>query len=244
MFEHVNENVVSGFSTRADGNLALHVEDLPADVIANRTRLANRLGFHFDNWTCADQVHGAEVAVVNKQQIGAGRTRLNDLFAGYDGLVTNLPGVLLTSFYADCVPLYFFDPSKNVIGLAHAGWKGTVANIAANMITVMRNTYECEVEDIYTSIGPSIGSCCYEVDDRVINGINEVLGVRYFPPGKAMLDLKDINRQIMIKAGILPTHISISDDCTSCRTDLYYSHRAEQGRTGRMASWIGLKSEA
>lgn len=244
MFQQLLPQLKYGFSTKTDGNLALHVGDVPAHVIANRIRLAETAGFSFETWTCADQVHGAKVAVVDASTIGSGRDRLETALQGYDGLVTNLSGVLLTSFYADCVPLYFVDVKNQVVGLAHAGWKGTVANIVGEMVRVMNTTFGSIPEDIYAMIGPSIGSCCYEVDDIVINGINNVLNQVIYPPGKAHVDLKEINRQIMIRTGILPNQIEVSNHCTSCRTDLYYSYRAEKGRTGRMASWIGLTSEA
>jgi polyphenol oxidase len=244
MFQQLLPQLKCGFSTKADGNLALHVGDIPQHVIANRMRFAETAGFSFGAWTCADQVHGAKVAIVNASMMGAGRDSLETALQGYDGLVTNLSGVLLTSFYADCVPLYFVDVKKQVIGLAHAGWKGTVANIVGEMIRVMTSEFGSSLEDIHAAIGPSIGSCCYEVDDVVINGINNVLNQVVYPLGKAHVDLKEINRQIMIRTGILANQIEVSNHCTSCRTDLYFSYRAEQGRTGRMASWICLTTEA
>lgn len=244
MFQQLLPQLKCGFSTKADGNLALHVGDVPEHVIANRVRLAEAVHFSFETWTCAEQVHGSKVAVVDASLIGSGRDSLETALHGYDGLVTNLSGVMLTSFYADCVPLYFVDVKKQVIGLAHAGWKGTVANIVGEMIHVMRTEFGSSPAHIHAGIGPSIGSCCYEVDDIVINGINHVLNQEIYPAGKAHVDLKEINRQIMIRTGILANQIEVSNHCTSCRTDLYFSYRAEQGRTGRMASWIGLTSEA
>jgi YfiH family protein len=244
MFQQLLPQLKCGFSTKIDGNLALHVGDVPEHVIANRIRFAEAAGFSFDTWTCAEQVHGAKVAIVDASMIGAGRENVETALRGYDGLVTNVPGVMLASFYADCVPLYFVDVNNHVIGLAHAGWKGTVANIVEEMIRLMTSEFGSSLGDIHAAIGPSIGSCCYEVDDVVINGINNVLQEEVYPPGKAHVDLKEINRQIMIRTGILPNQIEVSNHCTSCRTDLYYSYRAEQGRTGRMASWIGLTTEA
>jgi copper oxidase (laccase) domain-containing protein len=118
-----------------------------------------------------------------------------------------------------------------------------VANIVAETLTQMHQAYGTKVKDVHAAIGPSIGECCYEVDERVLTAVNDVLGYARFGAGKAMLDLKEINRQIMIKTGILQNHIEISEACTSCRTDLYFSHRAEHGKTGRMASWIGLMAK-
>jgi YfiH family protein len=178
-------------------------------------------------------------------------------FQATDGLLTSVPGVLLTSFYADCVPLYFYDPLLQVVGLAHAGWKGTVAEIAAAMVERMETAYGSRPRDILAGIGPSIGDCCYEVDDYVMDHIRRLEGeLEPVPaqgdvPGlyrtseaddrKSMLNLKEMNRRIMIKAGILPTHIECTSWCTSCNQDLFFSYRKENGVTGRMTSWIGIK---
>jgi YfiH family protein len=246
MFNNINNinAIQAGFSTRSDGNLALHVGDDPQAVIARREAFAAAAGFDFAAWTCADQVHGVDIAHVTAAEVGAGRHALHDKLDGYDGLLTDLPGVMLVSFYADCVPLYFVDPVKRVVGLAHAGWKGTVGGIAAGMVHQMVQRYGCAVTDIQAAIGPAIGPCCYEVDDTVINAINNQMGRTVYPPGKAMVDLKKINQEIMIREGILSTNIDMSASCTSCQTDMYFSHRAEHGKTGRMASWIGIQAEA
>lgn len=238
-------------------NCAFHVGDNPQDVIANRTLIAEEIGMNPESWTCGEQVHKNEVAIVTEQDKGRGFLDRKSAFQDTDGLLTNVRGILLSSFYADCVPLYFFDPVKEVVGLAHAGWKGTVAGIAERMIARMEEHYGCEREDIRTAIGPSIGSCCYEVDDYVMNqvkvwyevsdGTEKHKGSTYeachkpVSGGKSMLDLKEVNRHIMIKAGILPEHIEITSWCTSCHPELFFSYRKENGITGRMASWIGLE---
>lgn len=178
-------------------------------------------------------------------------------FQTTDGLLTDVPGVLLTSFYADCVPLYFYDPVHRVVGLAHAGWKGTVAQIAAAMVSKMETVYSSHPQDIIAAIGPSIGDCCYEVDDYVMKHVRQLEGDLSKPTetadsvglyrtsdtdeNKYMLNLKEMNRRIMIKAGILPTHIECTSWCTSCNQDLFFSYRKENGVTGRMTSWIGIK---
>jgi len=241
----------AGFTTRRGGvskppwhslNCALHVGDTPLDVAENRQRVAEAAGFEFDDWTCAEQTHGDHIHAVTASEGGRGRLFAEDAFAATDGLVTNVPGVMLSAFYADCVPLYFLDPVHRAVGLAHAGWKGTAANIAAKTIAKMNQEYGSRAEELFAAIGPAIGSCCYEVDDRVISQID------IKPPargenGRYMLDLKDVNRQFMIRAGINPIQLEQSDYCTSCNTELLFSHRAEKGHTGRMAAWIGWKVE-
>lgn len=254
--------VNAGFTTRIGGvseggcsslNCALHVNDDPRHVRRNRELLAEALQIPIESWTCGEQVHGSRVTAVTAKDRGRGAASREAAFPDTDALITNVPGIWLTSFYADCVPLYFYDPVRQAVGLAHAGWKGTVLQIAAETIKAMNENYGSEPSNIRAAIGPSIGVCCYEVDDRVIERINSCLteigasgadraAVHHAgaEPGKHMLNLQEMNRQIMIKAGILPMHIEICGICTGCRTDLFFSHRKENGIAGRMASWVGL----
>ncbi|GIP20466.1 peptidoglycan editing factor PgeF [Paenibacillus sp. J22TS3] len=251
----------AGFSGRGGGageghysslNLALHVGDNPAVVAANRAKLAEAAGFSFEAWTCGEQVHDVRVSVVTEKDRGKGRADRSSAFQSTDGLITNVPGIMLTSFYADCVPLYFFDPVNRAVGLAHAGWKGTVSQIAWETIQAMASEYGSEPQHIRTAIGPSIGACCYEVDEYVMSKVRDIVpegagsGLDQVAapstiPDRSMLNLKELNRIIMIKAGILPSHIECTSYCTSCRSNLFFSYRKENGTTGRMASWIGMK---
>nr|WP_230202619.1 peptidoglycan editing factor PgeF [Paenibacillus ihumii] len=231
-------------------NLAYHVGDDPVQVLENRRILAEFLGFAPEMWTCGEQVHGTRVAVVKQADRGKGQLDRESAFQNTDGLVTNVRGVLLTSFYADCVPLYFLDPSQGAIGLAHAGWKGTVGQIAAAVIKTMEREFGSRREEILAAIGPSIGDCCYEVDEAVMSRVRAALdegkdvsacASPSANPDRWMLNLKELNRIIMIKAGILPTHIECTRWCTSCHPDKFFSYRKQNGITGRMASWIGMK---
>ncbi|MDO3409216.1 peptidoglycan editing factor PgeF [Saccharibacillus sp. CPCC 101409] len=258
-----DEELSAGFTGRGGGvsegfraslNCALHVGDNPEHVALNRARVAEAAGFRFEDWTCGEQVHLAEVAIVTAEDRGRGRLERADAFQDTDGLLTDVPGVMLTSFYADCVPLYFFDPARRVVGLAHAGWKGTVARIGRRMVEAMTAHYGSDPADIQTAIGPSIGESRYEVDRAVLDRVrvlleeepgNDSCSISDFSQdlggGTALLNLKELNRHIMIKAGIRPESIVCTNWCTSSRTDLFFSHRQENGRTGRMASWIGRK---
>jgi YfiH family protein len=258
----LDSRLTAGFTGRDGGiseapfasfNMGLHVGDEDADVIANRQRLTEALGWPFEAWTCTEQVHGNKVALVTAAERGRGRAALDTVIKDCDALMTDSKDVLLVSFYADCVPLYFFDPEHEAVALAHAGWKGTVAEIASATIEAMEKAYGTRRERLRAAIGPSIGSCCYEVDGPVIAQVQRLLGtlpaadteresmLELREHGKARLGLKEINRQIMIKAGILPSRIELSKWCTGCKRDLFFSHRAEGGRTGRMASWIGIR---
>lgn len=257
------KGLTAGFTGRAGGysgapwstlNMGLHVGDEPSDVVRNREAVSKALGWQLEAWTCAEQVHGAAVHVVTAGERGRGRAVREDAVADADALITNEPDILLASLYADCVPLYFYDPVRRVVGLAHAGWRGTVQEIARLTVEAMRQHFGSRPSELVAAIGPAIGACCYEVDEAVISKVEPLLqelrtdgatlAEDILVPseqGRARINLKEINRQIMIKAGILPTSIELSQMCTGCRTDLFFSHRMEQGRTGRMASWIGME---
>lgn len=256
-WEHRWPNLAAGFSTRKDGvsrgvfdsfNCGLHVGDHADDVINNRRKLAEENGFAYASFTCADQVHGNAVHVVREHEIGAGRAAHEEAIAQTDGLLTDRPNVFLASFYADCVPLLFHAPKAGVVGVAHAGWRGTVAYIGVRMVEKMKEKWNIAPEEVHAAIGPSIGACCYEVNDVVANRVRDAVqeqADRVLLPaseaGKYMLNLQETNRILLASAGILPEHIEVSHLCTSCRTDLFYSHRKENGKTGRMAAFIALK---
>ncbi len=253
-----------GFTSRCGGvstapynelNCALHVGDDSRLVIENRRRVAEAVGFDFSSWTCAEQVHGNRIAIITDRDKGRGRLERDTAVPAADGLVTQEEDIMLVSFYADCVPLYFFDPGQRVVALAHAGWKGTVLEIANAVVRTLIEKFGTNPDHLLAAIGPSIGGCCYEVDEQVADKVLELHrrgrlqspqeeplpeGLKERGNGRFLLDLKEINRQIMIKAGINPKHIEISSWCTSCHPQWFFSHRKENGRTGRMASWIGI----
>ncbi|MFC0214168.1 peptidoglycan editing factor PgeF [Paenibacillus chartarius] len=255
----------AGFTSRHGGvseapygtlNCGLHVQDAPEHVVTNRRRLASAAGVPFETATYAEQVHGTHVAVVGDAELGAGRSDRETALPDTDALITNRVGVSLNLMYADCVPLYFYDPVRKVIGLAHAGWKGTVGNIAQATVRRMTDIYGCKPEHVRAAIGPSIGSCCYEVDEAVAAKVRPLLDTletteedraRILSPGreigKYQLGLQSLNRLLMTKAGILSVHIEVTMLCTGCSTDRFFSHRKEGGRTGRMVAWIARRPE-
>jgi len=250
--------LVAGFTIRTGGeseqpygsfNMGLHVGDEPQHVIANRQKLAQQVEMPFASWTCADQVHGNQVCQV--VAAGAGKESLSDVISATDGLFTEQKGVLLTSFYADCVPLFFLDPVSGAVGLAHAGWKGTVHRIAEEMVKSLQGQYQTKPQDLLVAIGPSIGGCCYEVDERIMEHVRTCAqdwesAVTPSQNGRYMLDLRRLNTAILLEAGIASANILSTEWCTSCRTDLFFSHRKEAavaGTTGRMASYIGWKQQ-
>lgn len=249
-------NLNAGFSTRRNGysqngfeslNIGLHVNDDPHHVIQNRKKIADIISSPLESWVCKEQVHDNKIVKMSKEDCGVGTLRYEDGIKGTDGIYTSDKGVLLTSCYADCVPLYFLSPKSNLIGLAHAGWKGTVKNIAKEMIHTWVQEEKADIDDILVAIGPSIGSCCYIVNDLVKNQVTDVLASpfsavgRETAPEQYTLDLKEVNRLLILEAGVKEENITISSYCTSCEKEMFFSHRRDQGKTGRMMSFIGWK---
>ncbi|MBM7855234.1 YfiH family protein [Desulfohalotomaculum tongense] len=249
--------VVHGFTTRMGGvstgsyaslNLGLHVGDDAAAVLENRRRVCRALGLSFHRLVAAQQVHGGEVCVVASKHQGMGSDSVDQAIANVDALITNVPGIPLSSYYADCVPLFFLDPVNKAVGLAHAGWKGTVQKIGVNTLQRMSSEFGTDPGDLLVGIGPSIGPCCYVVDSRVINKLTAAFScwnelVKPCGREKWLLDLWETNKRALLEAGVKEKNITVAKMCTSCHSDMFFSHRASGGCTGRMASLIMLKDE-
>lgn len=247
-------NIRHGFSTRWGGvskdiyatmNLGFKTADEPENIRKNYEMICSCIGLNTRNLTLTDQTHTTNIKIITKEDIGKGFSQPQD-YHDIDGLITDLPEVPLSAVHADCVPLLFADPVKKVIGTAHAGWRGTVGNIAANMIQIFQEHYHSNPRDIYMGIGPSIGFCCYEVDQPVAdiflahpllensNAITPTL------PGKYHLNLQQVNTIIAQSAGLLPQHIIDIGLCTNCHKDIFFSHRGHQGKRGLLASFIQI----
>ncbi|MBU5438163.1 peptidoglycan editing factor PgeF [Tissierella sp. MSJ-40] len=187
------------------------------------------------------QVHGIDILIIDNDNINS-RDLLKEEI---DGIITNIPGIILTTYHADCVPIYFLDTNKKVIALAHAGWKGTLNNIGENIIKNMIKYYSSDPQDIMAVIGPSIGPCCYEVGKDV-----EELFLDRYPNydsilikrgNKIYLDLWKVNRTNLENSGIKKENIYSTTTCTSCNTHRFYSYRKEKGIKNRMIAAIMLK---
>lgn len=252
-FQKLNDRLIVGFTTRKNGysmkpydslNLGLHVQDEEKIVIKNRDKLANELKIPLNNWVFAEQVHGNNIKKVTREAGGSGALTMATAVKDTDGLYTQENNILLGSLYADCVPLYFYSPLTDFIGLAHAGWKGTVGKIGTKMIQRWVNNENIPLESIYVAIGPSISGESYEVDDYVINKVNNVMLPNHeFPyvqtsEHKYLLDLKQLNKQLLLDAGVFEENIFVSNFCTFKETNLFYSYR-RNSQTGRMMSFIG-----
>ncbi|MCG8403254.1 MAG: peptidoglycan editing factor PgeF [Firmicutes bacterium] len=226
-------------------NLDFKVGDDPGSVAANRKRACALIGAGFDRLVAGNQVHGNRVVTVDDSHAGRGARSETDALPDVDAMVTAVPGLVLSSYYADCVPLFCLDPVRRVAALAHAGWKGSVLRIGERTVRHMADKHGCRPGDVLVAIGPSVGPCCYEVDGPVMSRVEKCLpGVSglaaYVKPGHWRLDLPGLNRRVLLEAGVREENITMSGYCTACRGDLFFSHRAQKGRTGRMASFIML----
>lgn len=247
--------LVNAFTTKRGGvstgvyaelDLGLSKEPLPV-LQENYRRAAWTLGADPMKIVASYQTHTTNVRLVTAEDAGKGPFRKRD-YTDVDGLVTNVPGLTLVTFYADCVPLYFYDPVHQAIGLSHSGWKGTVGRMGEAAVRKMRECFGTDPRDLVAAIGPSICRDCYEVGENVAEEFRRTfpeddLSAILFPgkaPGKYQLDLWEANRRIMISAGIPEDHISVTDICTRCNPDLLYSHRVMGPERGIQGAFFGL----
>lgn len=250
-------NVVRhGFSTRIGGvsqgiyasmNLSFQRGDDEHDVRENFKRIAAAIGVKEEEITFSKQTHTANVREVSLEDKGKGLTKQMD-YDNVDGLVTNVPGICLATFYADCVPLFFVDPKKRAIGLSHSGWRGTVEKIGKRTVEKMSQLYGSRPEDIYAAVGPSICQDCYEVTGDVIEGFQKNFREEYWKElfykkenGRYQLNLWKANEFVLREAGILEKHLAVTNLCTCCNPELLFSHRASYGKRGNLGAFLQLK---
>ncbi|RNC29501.1 MAG: Laccase domain protein YfiH [Candidatus Dichloromethanomonas elyunquensis] len=238
--------VETAFSTRNDGvsrdaysslNLAFHVADNSEKVLENRKIFLAELGLSIKKCVASEQVHGTNVVSVSEEDLGRGMTDLASALPRCDGMVTR-SDIGLMAFFADCAPLFFYNPEIDMIGLAHAGWRGTAQNIVSQVMDRIRSAGG-SAEDTYAAIGPCIGSCCYEVGEDVAQVFKDNIhkGVIPTSEGKYRLDLVKANLELLLGEGISSVKVSLANLCTFCERELFYSYRRE-GITGRMAGFI------
>lgn len=242
------------FSTRLGGvstgiysslNLSFSLGDSYENVYENYRRFCGSVGISCERLVFAKQTHKTNVRVVSEADCGKGIIKDRD-YDDIDAVITNVSGVPLCTLYADCVPVFLLDPKKRVIGMAHAGWRGTAAEIARITVEKMTEEYGCDPKDIMAGIAPSIGKCCFEVDEpvmdamKLINGIDLKSTYSSKGNGKYMLDLKQVNRLVLLKSGLKDENITVSDICTCCQSDNFHSHRATGGKRGSLAGIIEL----
>ena len=249
-------DMLHGFSTRLGGvskehlssmNLSFSRGDERELVLENHRRFAEALGYDERKLVFSDQVHLTNIHKVTKADCGKGITKESDI-KEIDGLVTDEPGIPLITFYADCVPLLFYDPVKKVIAMAHSGWKGTVERIGAKMIAYMEKEYGSGRKDIVCAIAPSICQKCYEVSEDVAKRFEDAFGTIYADAllykkenGKYQLNLHKACEITLLDAGILKEHLDVTDLCTCCNPEFFFSHRASHGMRGNLAGVMMLR---
>ena len=222
-------------------NMSVSVPDEKSRVYENRRRAYGLYGRDTATVVHAHLVHGNAVARVTQANNGAWLPHV-------DGLITDEPGCALTMNYADCTPIFLYDPAHQAIGLGHAGWQGAVKDLPGAMVRAMQAEFGSDPAQLIAGVGPSIGHCCYEVGETVITAVHNA----FADPDSLLIqpitnnqspmtnnhrphfDLPEANRRNLARAGV--RHIEQSGLCTACRTDLFFSHRAERGRTGRFGT--------
>lgn len=243
-----NYGVKHIFTTRLGGsskkpfesmNLSLRRYNDKREIYDNFHIVCDNCGFKYEDLVLSDQVHGDRIAEVGVNDKGKGLYKKSDI-KDADCLATDTVGVPLVTFYADCVPLFFYDSVKKAIALAHSGWRGTSLEIGRKTVEFMAAKYGSKPADIISAIGPSIGPCCYEVEYDVAKYfLNYDKALYNKAGGKYMLDLQRVNAEILRNAGISDEHITVSGICTSC-SDEFYSYRRDKGVTGSMAAFMSL----
>lgn len=267
------EGIEHLFTTRLGGvscgeyatlNFSFIRGDKPEAVLENYRRVGEVLGAKTADFVTTDQTHTTNIRVVTKSDAGKGVTCPRD-YTDIDGLITAEKGLVLSCFTADCVPVYFVEPVKQVIGVVHSGWRGTVAGIGVRMVERMVQEFGCEPANIIAAIGPSICQDCYEISEEVAvqfmqgfwdpENIEEYCREAYeaglHPTGKLLvpgkeagkyqLDLWIANVVVLRSAGILLENIEVTDICTNCNPDYLFSHRASGGKRGNLAAFLVQK---
>ena len=244
----------NGFSTRLGGvsegvlstmNLGFGRNDLPENVVKNHEIIANAIGFNPENIVASKQTHTTNVKIVSKKDCGKGIYRERD-YDDVDGMITNEKGIVLATYFADCVPLYMVDTKNKAIGLSHSGWRGTVGKIGKVTLDLMKETYGTNPKDVIACIGPSICRDCYEVSEDVATEFEAAFKVREKDilinkgNGKYQLDLWECNYIIFKECGVYEENIHMPDICTCHNMEMMFSHRATQGRRGNLAAFLSI----
>jgi YfiH family protein len=242
----------AAFSTRKNGtsrgpfeglNLGYSAGDDSEKVSKNREIFLRTLGFGPKDTISTQQVHGDHVYVVHEEDRGKGGLGDETLIPRTDALITGTPGLPLMMFFADCVPIFLFDPEVPAIAIVHSGREGTLKGVALQALGRMKKEFGSLPERCFAAIGPSIRGCCYAVDDRIMTKVKSLTNDGYtmtgLPerPGMYALDLAEVNRILLANAGICPDQIQKAPLCTSCNPSLFYSHQRDVRRVtpGSMA---------
>lgn len=242
-----------GFTTRLGGisegifsslNLSFSRGDDKDAVMVNYERIGGKIGYSIENFVASHQTHTTNIRIISEEDKGKGIIKPQD-YEDIDGLMTNEKDIVLFTYYADCVPLYFVDTVKKVIALSHSGRKGTVNRMGAKTVEKMVNEYGSKIEDIVCAIGPSICKDCYEVGEEVAEEFQNEFSREEVADfldnkgnGKYQLDLWKANEIILLNAGIKKENIENRRICTCCNKDILFSHRGLKGKRGNLAAFM------
>lgn len=221
-------------------NFSMQVGDREGNIEQNREILSSAFHLPLGGFLTVQQVHGDKIAVIN------GDVPDSQCYPGYDGIISNRQGLVIAVKTADCLPIFLVDAKKRVIGAIHAGWRGTAMGIAVRAVDVFVKKFSSSPSDILAVIGPSIGPCCYEVDEKVFNAMAERKEDMDFfketgQKGKWMLDLTMANTSQLREAGLSPGNIASAMTCTSCNREKFFSHRGDGSNTGRQINFLMLQ---
>ena len=240
-----------GFSTRLGGvspapwdslNLGLSRGDSDEDLRENYRRFCAAVGTDVQRTVVSQQTHSENIRTVTEADAGKGVVRPRD-YTDVDAMITDVPGLSLVVFSADCGTILLHDPVRRCIGAVHAGWRGAAMGLAAKTVLRMQEVYGTRPEDVLAALGPAIGSCCFETDDDVPEAMHQALGAEADPfmtrqGEKWHVDLKGINAQWLRRLGV--TRIDVCEHCTACMPQLYWSHRKMGSRRGVQGAMICL----
>lgn len=248
--------VKHGFSTRIGGvsegiwssmNLSFSRGDEASNVRENFRRMARALDVEEDSYVFSMQTHTTNVRKVTLEDKGKGIVKPLD-YQDVDGLITDVPGLCLTTFYADCVPLFLVDPVHKAIGLSHSGWRGTVGKIGQVTLQKMQEEYGTNPADVIAAVGPSICQECYEVSEDVIREFQRQFDQNHWDAlfyekanAKYQLNLWKANEIVLEEAGVLKENIAVTNVCTCCNSEMLFSHRASKGQRGSLAAFMMIK---
>lgn len=257
LFEPYGKIMEAVYTTRRGGvsggcfaslNLSFDQGDEAQNVCENYRLAAQALGAGIGQLVFTDQKHTANIRAVTEEDAGKGMTRARD-YRAVDGLVTDVPGLVLVTLHADCTPVYIFDPVIKAIGLVHAGWKGTVAEITAKAIGLMSELYHSRAEDLLVAVGPAACGTCYEIGaevkrefDGMSIDVSEYIAYdrdkdKYFP------DIPLINGALAVAQGVHPENVMIADACTMEEPDRFFSHRIHHSERGSQAAFMFLRTD-
>lgn len=249
-----DEKLIHGFSTKHGGvsegeftslNLGFNRGDEDGRVEENYRRLAEVMEIPFESLVLSKQIHETKIEKVTYEEKGNGIIYPNK-WESADGIYTTELDIALVTHYADCVPLFFYSKAHQIIGLAHAGWRGTVGEIGPKMIEIWTDQEKIDRDTIEVAIGPSIGPCCFEVHEDVAEAfmqkfLEHIDIVEKLESGKYKINLWEYNRQLLIEAGVQPEKIYMSQICTCCGHETFYSHRYTQGKRGTLGAIMYLR---